>query len=646
MLAASESLGLEIDRIFGVDSPLATTLEGFAPRPGQAVMASAVADAIHSGNNLLVEAGTGTGKTLAYLVPALLAGSRVILSTGTKTLQDQLFHRDLPMVGAAIGRPATVVLLKGRANYLCLHRLAALPGTAGTAAEKRAARLLDEWSRVTRTGDIAEVDGVPEDSPVWSRVTSTQENCVGGNCEFYDRCHVVAARQAAMEADIVVVNHHLLLADLVLKEEGFGELLPGCDAIVIDEAHQFPDIAQAFFNASISAGNLIGLANDFCAEALMMRPADGRAGGLADALIRAVRELRLSLPAESADLRWEEVGEALEPHLTSLVAGLDDLISWFDGAGDLTVGAKRCRERACKAVDRIEQIASADEGEGLRWVGLSLRGFTLNHSPIDIASGLQRLLNSQAGAWIFTSATLAVGDDFSHFKQRIGLEDVKSLLVPSPFDYAGAGLLLLPSGMPEPASAGFIPAMVKALVPLLEASRGRAFLLFTSHRALREAADLLRRQEGFEYPLLVQGEAPRSKLLEQFTALPDPVLLGTTSFWEGVDMRGDRLVLVAIDRLPFASPGDPLLQARLAAITRGGGKPFVDYQLPQAVLALKQGVGRLIRDTSDRGVVVICDPRISSRGYGRQFLANLPPFPVTGDAARAAAFLDGCRKAA
>jgi ATP-dependent DNA helicase DinG len=617
-------------------------LEGFAPRVGQAVMADAIVDAITNAENLVVEAGTGTGKTLAYLIPVLLSGKRVILSTGTKTLQDQLFHRDLPMVSSAIGRPARTVLLKGRSNYLCLHRLRAAVADPGEQEMARQLRVVQQWGLATGSGDIGEVDGLEEASPVWSRVTSTADNCLGAQCDLYESCHVVAARQAALSADVVVVNHHLLLADLVLKDEGFGELLPGCEAVIVDEAHQFPDIAQMFFNVSLGSRSLLDLAADLCTEALAAAAADSEPRRLADDLARAVHDVRLAAGeagAVRANVMWDDIGAGFSASLDHCIERLDDLILWLDSMDNPVPGLQRCRERACAAIDAIEGISSGDETEGLRWVGLTPRGFNLNYTPVEVAEGLGKLLNSHACSWVFTSATLAVGNSFSHFLLRMGLDDPRTLMIESPFDYPNNGLLYLPPGLPEPAAQGYTERMLGELRPLIDAARGRTFILFTSHRALREAAAILRNDPGFSYPLLVQGDAPRPKLLEQFADLSNPVLLGTASFWEGVDMRGERLVLVAIDRLPFASPGDPLLKARLAAISRQGGKPFDQYQLPQAVLSLKQGVGRLIRDHTDYGVVVICDPRVQNRNYGRRFIASLPAFPVTQSAEEAERFL-------
>ena len=623
--------GSELADWFSSDSPLASILDGFAPRAGQADMAAAIAAAIGDSENLIVEAGTGTGKTLAYLIPALLSGHRIILSTGTKTLQDQLFHRDVPTVSRALGRPAKTVLLKGRSNYLCLHRLQTAEQTELTNNEAAALALVKDWSLKTRSGDIVEVDGLSEDSSIWSRVTSTQENCLGTKCELYDQCHVVAARQAALAAKIVVVNHHLLLADLLLKEEGFGELLPGSDAVIIDEAHQFPDVAQSFFNVTVSSRSLTELAKDLKAEAVKELPGESKPLDLADGLIKATRDIRLSLPERGNNMLWADVAGSFERHLDSLIEQADLIIDWLQQADDELPGLQRCNERILSLVERIESVVKAADVDGLRWIGLSRFGFTLNFTPVDTSSGLGGLLMGQPCAWIFTSATLAVGDDFQHFSHRLGLSDSRTLKIPSPFDYENCGLMLLPANLPEPATENYTRQLIDNLLPLLRISRGRAFLLFTSYRALNEAAAHLRQIDDFDLPLLVQGESPRSQLLQQFSSLSDPVLLGTASFWEGVDIRGDGLVVVVIDRLPFASPGDPLLKARLDAIVRSGGQPFIDYQVPQAALALKQGVGRLIRDNTDYGVVVIGDPRITTKSYGRTFLQSLPPFPVSRD---------------
>lgn len=625
--AADPAAGLE--SLFGAGGPLADCLDNFAPRPEQLAMAEAVAAAIRESRHVIVEAGTGTGKTLAYLVPLLLAGQRGIVSTGTRTLQDQLFHRDLPMLGKALGRPARVRLLKGRSNYLCHYRLdqlagGDLPAQLGGAVLRR----VQTWARQTESGDVAELTGFPEASPLWSRITSTADNCLGSRCPFLDQCHVATARQAARDADIVVVNHHLLMADLTMKDEGFGQLLPGADAVVVDEAHRFPDVAQGFLNLSLGSGQLLDLDGDVRAEALAAGAWSADLGAVVDQLDTATRSARAGLGATATELDWDAAGSDFHAALQAVTDDLEALAEELAPLTEYSNGLGRCRERAAGLASAARRLLDAPGDEYVRWIRVTARGFIVNATPLDASGQIQALLESQASTWIFTSATLAVGDDFSHFRNRLGLADVATRQVQSPFDFGRIARLYLPGNLPDPAQADYTDHVIEAALPVLAASRGRAFLLFTSHRALRRAAAVIRDQAHFACPLLVQGEAPRSRLLDDFARLDNPVLLGTATFWEGVDIRGPGLVLVVIDRLPFASPGDPLLAARLQAIRNAGGNPFRDYQLPQAVLSLKQGVGRLIRDYSDYGVVMLCDPRVQTKSYGRVFLRSLPPMPV------------------
>jgi len=634
----------DCDDILGIDGPLARTLPGFAPRAEQLEMARCVAQALAALEPLVIEAGTGTGKTFAYLVPALLSRRHAIISTGTRTLQDQLYHRDLPAVSAAIGRPVKIALLKGRANYLCKHRLALasaerslpFPGAEGGALDK-----VVDWSLRTRGGDISELGDLPENHPVWPAVTSTRENCLGTDCPQFNECHVVAARRAAQAADIVIVNHHLLLADLALKEGGFGDLLPGTEALILDEAHQVPEIAAQFFGANLSARQILSLVRDVNAE---LRAAHVGSAAL-DASLRALEELvgefRRELPRGEKRIDWGALSATAIERLAEIESHLEALREALEASGSSSAGIGHCVSRAVELAARCAQLRTADEESGVRWIEAYAQGWTLQFTPFEIASRLQQFIEAQACAWIFTSATLAVGEDFSHFTQRIGVPDARTVHIDSPFDYRRQALLYLPESMSDPADPAHAHHVMQAAWPLLEAAGGRAFILFTSHRALADGAAWLKQKATRNlFPVLIQGEAPREQLLRRFRELGNAVLLGTGSFWEGVDVKGQALSLVVIDKLPFASPDDPVLAARLEAIRRHGGNPFFEYQLPQAVLALKQGVGRLIRDAGDAGVVMICDPRLMTRRYGSIFIQSLPPMPVTTNLREAVAMLE------
>jgi ATP-dependent DNA helicase DinG len=629
--------------VFSSAGKLAQALEGYAYRPEQAAMAKAVGQALSSLEPLIVEAGTGTGKTFAYLVPALLSGRSVIISTGTRTLQDQLFRRDLPLLAKAIGLPVKIALLKGRANYLCRHRLelAAQQGSL-LGPERGAARLLarvSRWAATTKSGDLSELTDLPEQSAIWPSITSTRENCLGQECPQFSNCHVFNARRYAQAADIVVVNHHLLLADLGLKEEGFGDLLPGAEAVILDEAHQVPDIAAQFFGVVWSVRKAQLLLRDITAE---LSAAAIRAPVLVEAVLNAEAQLeglRHALPRGAGRIEWPELPDAFLDALPLIETALSDLAAELEGLGG-GAGTANCARRAASLANSLAGLRELSDESGLRWIEAAANGLSLQFTPFEIAERLREYVESRPCAWVFTSATLAIGEDFSHFAARIGLPEARTLRIDSPFDYSSQARLFLPPRMPEPLDPAFADEFIRACAPLLLACGGRAFLLYTSYRGLAEGVRALKtRFPEPPFPVLVQGEAPREALLNRFRELGNAVLLATGSFWEGVDVKGEALSIVAIDKLPFAAPDDPLLKARLEGIRRRGGNPFYEYQLPQAVLALKQGVGRLIRDFDDYGVIVIGDPRIRTKSYGRVFLDSMPRSPIITDGAAGAQFL-------
>jgi len=620
--------------LLGPDGPFAHEVPNFTPRDCQQQMAEAVEEAIADTQILIAEAGTGTGKTFAYLVPALQSGKRVIVSTGTKNLQDQLFHRDLPRVRAVLGARLRTSLLKGRANYLCLYRLEQTHKDGRLTSREQVGQLqaLREWSRRTDSGDRGEFAEVPEDSPLWPRVTSTAENCLGAECPQFGDCFVVKARRAAQEADLVVVNHHLLFADLAIKQEGFGEILPGAHAFILDEAHQIPELAGQFFSTSITARQITELASDTLAECGSV---SGALAGLREAIegiAPAVRRVRLvldQLPAKGAFAAIENLGAA-QTELQALEEALRKLTEALAMQAERSRGLAAVHERAETLCQRLHTILDGAAHDAVHWYELSTHGFSFHATPLDLARPLRALREQSRASWIFTSATLSVAGEFDHFARQLGLDDPVTANLPSPFDYAQQALTYLPKGLPDPNAPDYTECVIAAARPVLEAARGRTFLLFTSHRALKRAAELL---QDLPFPLFVQGTAPRHQLLTEFRASGNGVLLGAASFWEGVDVAGEALSCVIIDKLPFAAPDDPVLEARLGAVRESGGNPFFDWQVPAAVIALKQGAGRLIRDVADRGVLMLCDPRLSARAYGKLFLRSLPPMPITRELA-------------
>ena len=600
-------------------------------------MAESVAEAIANLDKIVVEAGTGTGKTFAYLLPALQSGRKTIISTGTKALQDQLYHRDLPLISKAVGRPVETALLKGRANYLCLHRL--------DQATDLAPSLLDDlhevrqWRHRTISGDRAELNEVAEDSYVWPHVTSTVDNCLGQKCPEYSKCHVVKARRAAQEADLVVVNHHLLLADLAMKEEGFVEFLPGAEAIILDEAHQIPDLAVQFFGVSLGSRELDRIVDEVRAESISFQQPELQRR--IDQLQTAIRVLKAEAPRKEGKHQLADVlpdiGEALHSLRIALGEVQEALLDFSDASTEL----EQLHTQVISVIERLALLSNDETWDGLRWLEINPRSLRLNLTPLDVSATLSGMINNPNQAWVFTSATLAIGDDFSHFLSRMGLMGTTALTFPSPYAVADNGLVYLPPDLPEPSNPLHTGAALEAVAPLLKMTSGGMFCLFTSHRALNNAAQWFKTNKKVlaGRKLFVQGATPRDELLRRFREEGNAVLLGTGSFWEGVDVRGQALSVVAIDKLPFGSPADPLMMARLEYIRREGGNGFSQHQLPQAVLAMKQGAGRLLRDQNDYGVIVLCDPRITSKSYGRMFLKSFEPMPSTKSIQDVANFL-------
>jgi ATP-dependent DNA helicase DinG len=709
----------ELGDIFAADGLLARQIDGYRPRASQIEMSRAVAAALEASgrampepamfeaqqrparrlqqasasrqtsgaderaasdpdgaeggeNTLIVEAGTGTGKTYAYLVPAMLWGGKVIVSTGTKHLQDQLFQRDIPTVRDALAVPVSVAMLKGRANYLCHYYLQRTADNGRLPSRQETSYLQEivRFAKITRTGDKAELSSVPETAAVWSMVTSTRDNCLGQECPHYKECFVMQARREAQQADIVVVNHHLFFADIMLRDTGMAELLPTANTIVFDEAHQLPETATLFFGETLSTAQLLELARDSVAEGL------GHARDAVDwvklgaALELATRDVRLTFKEDSLRV---SIGQLPDDHplfgaLETVETELDALASALAGQAERaeSIGAclRRARElqdllagwttppgrndasdaratrdvrdardeRAADASARGDEKTVSDPNEKVRWVEVFSHTVQLHETPLSVAPIFAKQRAGVPRAWIFTSATLSVRGDFTHYAAQMGLNSRRSMTLPSPFDYPTQGLLYVPRNLPQPSSPTFTDAVFDAALPAIEASGGGVFMLCTTLRAVDRIATKLRdtiESRGWEMPLLVQGDASRTELLERFRAYGNAILVGSQSFWEGVDVRGDALSLVVIDKLPFAPPDDPVLSARLDALTKKGLSPFAVHQLPQAVITLKQGAGRLIRAETDRGVLMICDTRLVDKPYGRRIWQSLPPFKRT-----------------
>jgi ATP-dependent DNA helicase DinG len=622
-----------VTEIFSDDGALAKLIEGYQHRPEQEEMAQKILSAIKQGQNLVCEAGTGTGKTMAYLVPALLSRQKVIVSTGTKHLQDQLNKKDLPIILDALDSPATTMVLKGRSNYLCLQRMEVALNDSKDLSYQNMSDLQEvvQWSSSTETGDINELGMIEENSFIRPVITSTTENCLGQGCPEYESCFVFKNRKKALEADLVITNHHLLLADMGLRESGFGEVLPLADLIIFDEAHQLPELASNYFSKTMSTRQLLELITDI-KTAIHEEAKDIKE--MPDALTKfekAIRDTRLVFGRRDQRINWQESWDKtdLSTELPNLLKAYQIVMDILDASSERGKLLDNCWQRSKMHYNYIESYMESKNEESIRW--LEVRGHHLyfNQTPVNIADTFQQRLTDYDATSVFTSASLAINQDFKHFNRQLGLEECLTKVWDSPFDYKSQTRLYLPLDLPEPNHPDFFDAFIEKTIQLLSFSDGHAFVLFTSHQALSKAASDL--TEKIDYPVFIQGRAPRSELLNQFRETKHAVLLGTSSFWEGVDVKGEALSSVIIDKLPFASPGDPVLQARLNHFNKQGGNAFMEYQVPQAAIALKQGVGRLIRDVTDRGVCTICDKRISQKNYGKLLINSLPPMPITHD---------------
>ena len=649
---------LALSDVFSPQGPLAAGITGYRQRSQQLEMAERVAAALKDNRVLVAEAGTGTGKTYAYLVPALLSGGKVIVSTGTKTLQDQLFNRDLPTVRDALKAPVKIALLKGRANYVCHYHLdrAQSDGRFLTKEDAGYARAIVRFAKTTQSGDKGECNDVPESSPVWSMVTSTRENCLGQDCPNHKECFVLNARREALDADVVVVNHHLFFADVMLKDEGMAELLPACNAVIFDEAHQLPETASLFFGDSVSTAQVVDLARDTKVEALASARDCLDLPPACASLEKAAKDLRLTLSVDPA--RYTLAQLEARPGFDNLLAGLINYLEHFaavvETQAERSEGLESCWQRSLELLAGFRRWRAGDEaakeggesGEGpgsVRWGEATTYSLQLNATPLAIGEIFRKQMSGHPRAWIFTSATLAVQKDFGHYCAEMGLVDAESACWDSPFDYGNQAVLYAPQGLPEPNSPGFIEAVANAAFPVVKASGGRAFFLCTSLRAMRRMHELLQDKleaAGLDYPLLLQGEGSKNELLERFRRLGNAILVGSQSFWEGVDVRGEALSLVVIDKLPFAPPDDPVLSARIERMNREGRNAFMEYQLPRAVINVKQGAGRLIRDETDRGVLMICDPRLITKPYGKRVWRSLPPMKRTRELAEVIDFFE------
>jgi len=645
-----------VDRLFAVDGPLARALPAFEPRAGQVEMAAAVARAFEQGGVLLAEAGTGTGKTLAYLVPAVLSRERVLISTGTKNLQEQIFFKDIPALRDALGIPFTATYMKGRANYVCLHKLDRLNDGADPASHDVFLPMIRDWAMRTETGDRAELADLPEDLAFWSDVAATADTCLGTECPRYDDCFVTRMRQRAAESDIVIVNHHLLCADAAVRQNAYGEVIPSCSRAIVDEAHQLEDVATQYFGYSVSNYRVDDLARD--AESLVEagEAGDGAKRAEVDQAVDALRDRARTFFTEltfahrgTGRVKSEERVRTSAASLAEVQDAAAALSGALDRLESTLIRLKpdtpteppdeqiaALARRAGELRDDLRLLVRADDDRYVYFVECRGRGVFLRASPIDVSAIVRELLLDRMRTTVLTSATLTVDGSFDYIRSRLGIHAASEVRLPSEFDFENQAILYLPRRMPDPRSDEFALAAGREVTALLKRTQGRAFVLFTSYATMRSVQAIA--EMALDYPILAQGSAPRSQLLNQFRTTPNAVLFATSSFWQGVDVVGEALSCVIVDKLPFASPSDPITAARVDAIRARGGDPFGEYQVPLAILVLQQGLGRLIRHRRDRGVLAVLDPRLRTKAYGARFVASLPPAPIVHELSDVDAF--------
>ncbi|GAA5140089.1 ATP-dependent DNA helicase [Thalassotalea piscium] len=631
-----------VEHAFSLSGILANVLTAYSPRQAQIDMALEVERVINNKTSLIVEAGTGTGKTFAYLIPSLLSEKKVIVSTGTKNLQEQLFYKDIPLIRKALATNAQIALLKGRANYLCLYRLDLYAREKGQLDAQMLADFVNirTWANSTSTGDIGELENVAEDSTIFPYVTSTLDNCLAKECPNIEDCYLIKARKNAIEADVVVVNHHLFFADMALKDTGFGELIPKADVVIFDEAHQIPDIASEYFGEAFSTRQILDLCSDVLQQYHTELTDVKQLSKAAEKLQRTAQEFRLLFGRDPERGNWrDKINQARFAQVFAVLkVDIDFLYQVLKLCISRNEAIDNCFERAVNILAKYDLMANVETDGISFWYETTRRHVVLHITPLTVADKFSEYIKQSNAGWVFTSATLAVNGGFNHFSEQLGLHSATTQLLDSPFDYLNQSQLIVPRYLPDANHVGRAQALADLAIPLINASKGGCFLLFTSYRMLNLVAEIL--SEQTDTPLLVQGQMSKRLLLAEFIANEDAVLLATASFWEGVDVRGDKLTCVIIDKLPFASPDEPMLQARSEDVRRQGKDPFSEIQLPQAVIALKQGVGRLIRDVTDQGVLVICDDRLVNRPYGQVFLKSLPDMKRSRNIAQASEFLN------